>query len=117
MWTEATDVYIRSGSGILFEDKSFAKRWHCPWGSNVVDDLAPEFKRILEENFSSSSMHHLEDTKDNRSLWWAQRNSLDKRLSKFLRYVFSISKCFIHFFSRHPKVVTVHLGFVSSAVV
>ncbi|XP_058191839.1 separase isoform X2 [Rhododendron vialii] len=81
---EATDDYIRSGSGILFEDKSFAKRWHCPWGSNVVDDLAPEFKRILEENFSSSSMHHLEDTKDNRSLWWAQRNSLDKRLSKFL---------------------------------
>ncbi|KAH7833501.1 hypothetical protein Vadar_006956 [Vaccinium darrowii] len=29
-------------------------------------------------------MHHLEDTKDNRSLWWTQRNSLDQRLSTFL---------------------------------
>lgn len=81
---EATDDYTRSSSGILFEDKSFANRWHCHWGSNVVDDLAPEFKRISEENFSSSSMHRLEDTKDNRSLWWTQRKSLDQRLSKLL---------------------------------
>ncbi|KAL7205879.1 hypothetical protein ACSBR2_018738 [Camellia fascicularis] len=82
---DASDNDTNSGSGILFEDKICVKRWHCPWGSTVVDYIAPVFRLILEENYLSSSMQPLEDTKKNRSLWWMQRKSLDQRLGKFLR--------------------------------
>ncbi|CAL5411050.1 unnamed protein product [Camellia sinensis] len=82
---DASDNDTNSGSGILFEDKICVKRWHCPWGSTVVDYIAPVFRLILEENYLSSSMQPLEDTKKNRSLWWMQRKSLDQGLGKFLR--------------------------------
>ncbi|THG06125.1 hypothetical protein TEA_008002 [Camellia sinensis var. sinensis] len=82
---DASDNDTNSGSGILFEDKICVKHWHCPWGSTVVDYIAPVFRLILEENYLSSPMQPLEDTKKNRSLWWMQRKSLDQRLGKFLR--------------------------------
>ncbi|KAI8030489.1 Separase [Camellia lanceoleosa] len=82
---DASDNDTNSGSGILFEDKICVKRWHCPWGSTVVDYIAPVFRLILEENYLSSSMQPLEDTKKNRSLWLMQKKSLDQRLGKFLR--------------------------------
>ncbi|KAG6652968.1 separase isoform X5 [Carya illinoinensis] len=61
------------------------KHWHCPWGSTVVDDVAPAFKLILEENYLSSSMFPIEDTKSNRTMWWMWRKELDRRLGKLLR--------------------------------
>ncbi|CAL5431756.1 unnamed protein product [Camellia sinensis] len=82
---DASDNDANSGSGILFEDKICVKRWHCPWGSTMVDYIAPVFRLILEENYLSSSMQSLEDTKKNRSLRWMQRKSLDQRLGKILR--------------------------------
>ncbi|GFY89199.1 separase [Actinidia rufa] len=82
---EGTEDDTNSGSGILFEDKSHVKHWHCPWGATVVDQVAPDFRMILKENYLSSSMHPLEDTKMNRSIWWMQRKNLDQRLSNFLR--------------------------------
>ncbi|CAL5353763.1 unnamed protein product [Camellia sinensis] len=82
---DASDNDTNSGSGILFEDKICVKRWHCPWGSTMVDYIAPVFRLILEENYLSSSMQPLEDTKKNRSLRWMQRKSLDQRLGKILR--------------------------------
>ncbi|KAF5949976.1 hypothetical protein HYC85_011969 [Camellia sinensis] len=63
---DALDNDTNSGSGILFEDKICIKRWHCPWDSIVVDYIAPVFRLILEENYLSSSMQPLEDTKKNR---------------------------------------------------
>ena len=68
-----------------FEGEDFVKHWRCPWGSTVVDDVAPMFKVILEENYLSSSTFPLEDTKTNRSFWWMRRRRLDQRLGKFLR--------------------------------
>ncbi|KAK2664690.1 hypothetical protein Ddye_003264 [Dipteronia dyeriana] len=68
----------------LYESKGFDKHWHCPWGSTVVDKVAPAFKLILEENYSSSSNIPFEDTKTNRSLWWLRRKKLDHRLGRFL---------------------------------
>ncbi|KAI8012383.1 Separase [Camellia lanceoleosa] len=82
--SDASDNNTNSSSGILFEDKICVKRWHCPWGSTVVDYIAPVFRMILEENYLSLSMQCLEDTKKNRSLWWMQRKSLDQRFGKFL---------------------------------
>ncbi|KAA8545541.1 hypothetical protein F0562_020325 [Nyssa sinensis] len=82
---ETSDDDANSGSVNLFEGKNFSKQWRCPWGSTVVDDVAPEFRLILEENYLSSSIFPLEDTKKNRLLWWMQRKSLDQRLGKFLR--------------------------------
>ncbi|KAK9290720.1 hypothetical protein L1049_008894 [Liquidambar formosana] len=79
------DDSTNSGSGILFEDKDLVKKWHCPWGSNVVDDVVPAFKLILEENYLSSSIFPLEDSKRSRSLWWIRRKKLDQRLGKLLR--------------------------------
>lgn len=63
------------------------KQWHCPWGFTVIDDVAPAFKLILEENYFSSSMFPIEDTKSNRTMWWMWRKELDCRLGKLLRYV------------------------------
>ncbi|KAL1827171.1 separase isoform X3 [Daucus carota subsp. sativus] len=71
--------------GFLHESQSSVKRWHCPWGSTVVDDVAPVFKLILEQNYLSSSAYPLEDTKMTRSLWWTQRRKLDQYLGHFLR--------------------------------
>ncbi|CAL5354805.1 unnamed protein product [Camellia sinensis] len=65
---DASGNDTNSGSGILFEDKICVKRWHCPRGSTVVDYIAPVFRLILEENYLSSSMQPLEDTKKNRDL-------------------------------------------------
>ncbi|KAJ6704493.1 hypothetical protein OIU85_030317 [Salix viminalis] len=63
------------------------KHWHCPWGSTVVDDVAPTFRFILEENYLSSSKFPLEDTKENRTLWWMKRKKLDHQLGKLLRKI------------------------------
>ncbi|XP_038681739.1 separase isoform X2 [Tripterygium wilfordii] len=74
-----------SGSLEFPGSKDPSKHWHCPWGSTVVDEVAPTFKLILEENYKSSSSFPLEDTKENRSLWWKWREKLDYQLSNFLR--------------------------------
>lgn len=71
--TEATQV------------KSLKGPWLCPWGATVVDEVAPAFKSILEESYSSSSTPE-EDTIESRGLWWKKRKKLDHRLGIFLRY-------------------------------
>ncbi|KAL6964352.1 separase [Sarracenia purpurea var. burkii] len=81
---EAATNDDKSSSRLLFEEKNIVKSWHCPWGSTVVDEVAPVFRMILEDNYLSS-IQPLEDSKENRSLWWMQRKSLDQRLGKFLR--------------------------------
>ncbi|CAA7060137.1 unnamed protein product [Microthlaspi erraticum] len=70
--TEATQV------------ENLERHWLCPWGSTVVDDVAPAFKSILEENHRSTGSS-VEDTKESRCLWWKQRKKLDHHLGKFLR--------------------------------
>ncbi|XP_020873224.1 separase isoform X2 [Arabidopsis lyrata subsp. lyrata] len=70
--TEATQV------------KSLKGPWLCPWGATVVDEVAPAFKSILEESYSSSSTPE-EDTIESRGLWWKKRKKLDHRLGIFLR--------------------------------
>ncbi|KAG2240437.1 hypothetical protein Bca52824_090755 [Brassica carinata] len=70
--TEATQV------------KNLESRWLCPWGSSVVDDVAPVFKSILEESHASSGSL-VEDTKEHRHSWWEKRKKLDHHLRKFLR--------------------------------
>lgn len=82
---EVSDDDASSESGIHYEHKDLDKQWHCPWGSTVVDDVAPAFKTILEENYLSSSTFPLDDTKENRLQWWTQRKKLDHRLGKLLR--------------------------------
>ncbi|XWS55202.1 hypothetical protein CRYUN_Cryun10bG0154400 [Craigia yunnanensis] len=68
----------------LRQQMNSGKKWHCPWGSTVVDDVAPAFKVILEENFLTTSGHPLEDTKSIRSLWWMIRKKIDHQLGKLL---------------------------------
>lgn len=65
--------------------KSLKGPWLCPWGVTVVDEVAPAFKSILEESYSSSSVPE-EDTIESRRLWWKKRRKLDQRLGKFVRY-------------------------------
>lgn len=73
-----------SGFDTLCECENSSKHWHCPWGFTVVDEVAPAFKMILEENYLSS-VFPLEDTKSNRMLWWKWRKKLDHRLDKLMR--------------------------------
>jgi len=61
-----------------------SKTWRCPWSYAMVDDIAPAFKAILEDNFLSFSSN-FEDTEHNRMLCWKQRLNIDCRLEKFLR--------------------------------
>nr|GEU88271.1 separase isoform X1 [Tanacetum cinerariifolium] len=63
---------------------SCGKSWHCPWDHTIIDEVAPLFRRILEQNYASTSGHTLEDTKQNRSLWWNQRKKLDQCLGDLL---------------------------------
>lgn len=72
-------------AGISYEGKDIVKQWHCPWVSNMVDEAAPVFKVILKENYISSSIYPEKDTKENRLLWWSQRERLDDCLGKFLQ--------------------------------
>ncbi|KAE8698781.1 putative Kinetochore protein ndc80 [Hibiscus syriacus] len=68
----------------FFQRMNSGKKWHCPWGSTVVDNVAPAFKVILEENYVTSSGCPLEDTKSARSLWWMIRKKVDHQLGKLL---------------------------------
>ncbi|XP_042511471.1 separase isoform X2 [Macadamia integrifolia] len=61
-----------------------SKTWHCPWDYTVVDDVAPVFKLILEENYLSTVSPPI-DTNENRLLWWTRRRKLDSCLGQFLR--------------------------------
>ncbi|CAK7357007.1 unnamed protein product [Dovyalis caffra] len=83
----AYDDCAMSGTGEFVVSNNLGKHWHCPWGSTVVDDVAPAFRFILEENYLSSSEFPLEDTKENRTLWWTKRKKLDNRLGKLLRKI------------------------------
>ncbi|KAL5564053.1 hypothetical protein UlMin_033800 [Ulmus minor] len=86
MLEEASDDAANSGCSYFSQANNLDEHWLCPWGSTVVNNVAPEFKVILEENYlSSSSKFPLEDTKKNRELWWTRRKKLDHRLGKFLR--------------------------------
>ncbi|XP_065870788.1 separase isoform X2 [Euphorbia lathyris] len=73
------------GSGEFPEGNVLGKSWHCPWSSAFIDEVAPMFRFILEENYSSSSISPLEDTKENRTLWWLRRKTLDSQLGYLLR--------------------------------
>ncbi|XP_015580756.1 separase [Ricinus communis] len=73
------------GSEEFPESNDLDKHWHCPWGFTVIDEVSPAFKLILEENYLSSSIFPLEDTKENRTLWWMRRKKLDFQLGKLLR--------------------------------
>ncbi|KAL9264934.1 Separase-like protein [Drosera capensis] len=68
----------------LLEGKSI-KQWSCPWGSSVVDEIAPVFKSVLRHNYISSAHFPTEDTKENRENWWRQRAQLDGYLSNLVR--------------------------------
>ncbi|KAF5184255.1 Separase [Thalictrum thalictroides] len=71
----------------LHEEINSNKEWHCPWGCTVVDEVAPQFKLILKENYLSSSFTPTHDTQDKRHLWWEWRRKLNDRLDKFVRSV------------------------------
>ncbi|KHN33472.1 Separin [Glycine soja] len=75
---------LSTGSGTSPKCEEHSEKWHCPWGFTVVDDVAPTFKTILEENYLSTKSP-LEDTTQNRMLWWKRRKNLDHCLDKLLR--------------------------------
>ncbi|KAK9162182.1 hypothetical protein Syun_003084 [Stephania yunnanensis] len=70
----------------VYEGKESDKKWQCPWSHTIVDDVAPQFKRILEENYLSS-FSSLSVSQESRLLWWTWRRNLNDHLDKFLRDV------------------------------
>jgi len=76
---------LSTGSDFLQMCEKPSKIWRCPWGgSAIIDDIAPAFKTILKENYSSSTSL-FETTEQNMRLWWDWRINVDRRLAKFLR--------------------------------
>lgn len=60
--------------------------WKCPWSYSVVDNVAPVFKQLLEENYSSANIICSDpDKKLFNTNWWLQRKGLDKCLNMFLK--------------------------------
>ena len=81
---EDSEAYSNPQSDDICERNDSTKHWQCPWGSSVIDEIAPSFRTILEENYLSSSVFPSEDTKTNRMLWWKRRTKLDDCLGKLL---------------------------------
>ncbi|TKY71312.1 Separase protein [Spatholobus suberectus] len=75
---------LSTGLGTFPKCEGHSEKWRCPWGFTVVDDVAPAFKTILEENYLST-ISPSEDTTQNRMLWWKRRKNLDHCLDKLLR--------------------------------
>ncbi|XP_020517182.1 separase isoform X2 [Amborella trichopoda] len=73
--------------GTISNNNGSSKEWSCPWNRNVLDDVAAQFRVILEENFLSSSTLFSVDTNENRSIWWNWRTKLNDRLGTLLRSV------------------------------
>ncbi|KAF6164599.1 hypothetical protein GIB67_032827 [Kingdonia uniflora] len=74
-----------ANSGIeesIYEGSTSGRKWRCPWGYSVVDDLVPHFKTILDESFLSAAS--LPESQENRLLWWRTREKLDYRLKELL---------------------------------
>ncbi|CAN1164546.1 ESP1 [Linum perenne] len=70
--------------GEIAKSAGTSKKWHCPWGMTVIDEVAPVFRNILEANYLSS-LTLPADSKVSRTLWWARRKRLDCQLDGFLR--------------------------------
>lgn len=82
--TSGSEDYSNPQSDDIYERNDLNKHWKCPWGSSVIDEVAPAFRIILQENYLSSSVFPTEDTKANRMLWWKRRTKLDDCLGKLL---------------------------------
>ncbi|KAM0953180.1 putative separase [Dioscorea sansibarensis] len=76
--TEQTSVDFDLQSIFVTRDK-----WICPWSSNVIDDVAPQFRSMLEESYSCSKLQVDDDI--SRSMYWVQKTKLNKRLENFTR--------------------------------
>ncbi|CAN1263571.1 ESP1 [Linum perenne] len=70
--------------GEIAKSVGSSKKWCCPWGMTVIDEVAPVFRNILEANYLSSSTLPA-DSKVSKTLWWARRKRLDCQLDEFLR--------------------------------
>ncbi|XP_038885485.1 separase isoform X3 [Benincasa hispida] len=81
---KGSEDYSNPQSVDICERNDLSKHWQCPWGSSVIDEIAPAFRSILEGNYLSSSEFPSEDTKANRRLWWKRRTKLDDCLGKLL---------------------------------
>ncbi|KAJ0987621.1 hypothetical protein J5N97_005977 [Dioscorea zingiberensis] len=58
-------------------------KWLCPWSSNFVDDVAPQFRSMLEESYSCSKLQVDDDI--SRTTYWLQKTKLNKSLENFTR--------------------------------
>ncbi|OQU85801.1 hypothetical protein SORBI_3004G312400 [Sorghum bicolor] len=63
------------------------KKWQCPWGYGITDDVAPIFRNILEENFMSLSSAPLSinDVNADHVRWWSHRKKLNNYLANTLK--------------------------------
>ncbi|KAF6175571.1 hypothetical protein GIB67_012554 [Kingdonia uniflora] len=76
------DAAANSGLESIYKGSTSGTKWRCPWDYTMVDDLAPQFKTILEEICLSADV--LPDSVENNYLWWKRRENLESRLNKFL---------------------------------
>ncbi|KAK1280335.1 hypothetical protein QJS04_geneDACA020656 [Acorus gramineus] len=74
-----------SFSGCASDSSEEHVNWECPWAYSVVDDVAPQFKAILKENYLSNLTLTSADSKIDGFTWWSRKLQLNDRLDKFLR--------------------------------
>ncbi|KAL0912981.1 hypothetical protein M5K25_016406 [Dendrobium thyrsiflorum] len=71
------------------ENQDLVSDWPCPWSGAVIDDVAPSYRFILEENFSSLSNQVLSEAEArlNYNKWWSRRMNLDNELNNLLKTI------------------------------
>ncbi|PKA50946.1 separase [Apostasia shenzhenica] len=71
---------------LICETKDFISEWPCPWDSAVIDEIAPLYKLILKENFSSLSITASSEAGERLNYnWWCYRKILDNQLERLLK--------------------------------
>lgn len=55
----------------------------------MIDDVAPQFRSMLEESYSCSKLQVDDDI--SRTMYWVQKAKLNKRLENFTRFVLIVS--------------------------
>ncbi|XP_040365998.1 separase-like isoform X2 [Rosa chinensis] len=81
-------VHSVPGDGVTISGENDGGQWCCPWGSTVVDDVAPNFRMLLEENFNLAKYELAlspAEKKDHIYNVWEARRRIDDRLCTLLK--------------------------------
>ncbi|KAJ3694888.1 hypothetical protein LUZ60_000265 [Juncus effusus] len=61
------------------------KIWNCPWDRSVLDEVAPSFKLLMENNYLSMSKSLSNKKKFDKDNYWQRRFEINYQMQQFLK--------------------------------